>query len=368
MNDFALIPPPIERKIPVDSWKPPEGIRLISADDHLEEAENLWEDRLPAKWRDKAPRLYRDAEGLHFEAEGKNLMLGAPVEDLLVGVTAFSDVDERLKLMAAEHVEGSVLFHGRVQALNALQDKELYWACMDAYNEWLADYTRPHADKLVGVAVLPAFLRPEAAGDYMQMLKQLGFRAVQMPAFPRGIRYNSRSMDPVWEAIQDSGLPLSFHVGAYINYTGYGSMGANIAHNLCPFRGLLGQLTFGGVFERFPGLNVVFTEGGAAWAAQAMEDMDYVFRTYYSILNPKLGNLPSFYWKRQCHAAFIVDDVALELVDRIGADNMLWSTDFPHSEGTFGFVGDVAKNFYDKLGHENAAKVLGGNAARLWGF
>jgi predicted TIM-barrel fold metal-dependent hydrolase len=175
-------------------------------------------------------------------------------------------------------------------------------------------------------------------------------------------------MDPLWAAVQDSGIPLSFHVGAYLEFTGYGSMGANIARNLSPFRPLLGQLMFAGIFERFPELKVVFTEGGASWAATAIEDMDFVFRSYYSLLNPKLAERPSFYWKRQCYASFMMDPVALDQVDRIGADNMLWSTDFPHSEGVFGYAGSVAKDIYEKVGHEKAAKILGGNAARLWKF
>jgi predicted TIM-barrel fold metal-dependent hydrolase len=368
MENVNLIPVPVQRKAPADSWTPPAGIRLISADDHNEEIENLWEDRLPAKWKDKAPRLWKDETGLHFEAEGRSLMLTSPVEDLLAEVDGFWDLDERLRVMKSENIEGSLLFHGRVQALNGLQDKELYWACIDVYNEWLAEHLAPHANKLAGVAVLPAFLRPEAAHDYMQKLKQLGYRAVQMPASPRGIRYNSRQMDPLWKAIEDSGIPLSFHVGAYLEFSGYGSMGANIARNLSPFRPLLGQLMFSGVFERFPKLKVVFTEGGASWAAIAIEEMDFICRTYHSILSPKLANLPSFYWKRQCFATFMTDPIALELVDRIGADNMLWSTDFPHSEGVFGYAGEIAKSIYDKVGHEKASKILGGNAARLWKF
>jgi predicted TIM-barrel fold metal-dependent hydrolase len=62
----------------------------------------------------------------------------------------------------------------------------------------------------------------------------------------------------------------------------------------------------------------------------------------------------------------MVDPVGMELVDLIGADNMLWSTDYPHAEGVVGYAGQVAKSVYDKVGHEKAAKILGGNAAKLW--
>jgi predicted TIM-barrel fold metal-dependent hydrolase len=366
MTVLDLIPPPKLREIPADSWKPPKGIRLISADDHHQEVENLWEDRLPAKWRDQAPKLWQDEVGMwHLEAEGKVLTGRGVDQDISQGAPGYWDMAERQRVMKAEHIEGSVIFHGRLQALNALQDKELYWACIDVYNEWLAEHLRPYPN-LVGVPVLPAFLKPAAARDYMQKLKQLGYKAVQMPSYPRGVRYNSREMDPLWAAIAESGIPLSFHVGAYLEFFGYGAVGANIARNLSPFRGLLGQLTFAGVFERHPELKVVFTEGGAAWAASAITDMDQVFRVYYDALKPKLSHPPSFYWKRQCYCSFMVDPVGLELVDVIGADHMLWSTDYPHAEGVVGYAGQIAKSIYEKVGHEKAAKILGGNAAKLW--
>jgi len=62
------------------------------------------------------------------------------------------------------------------------------------------------------------------------------------------------------------------------------------------------------------------------------------------------------------------DAVAIECIDRIGADNIMWSLDFPHAEGVHGYAGQVAKSIYDALGHERAKKVLGGTAARLWGI
>jgi len=74
------------------------------------------------------------------------------------------------------------------------------------------------------------------------------------------------------------------------------------------------------------------------------------YRSYYSDLSPKLAEPPSFYWKRQCYATFMYDPVAIDQVDRIGADNMLWSTDYPHAEGVTGYAGQVAKSIYEQVG------------------
>ena len=367
--NYDVIPIPTERKVPSPSWRPPSDVRMISADDHNMEIPHLWEDRLPAKFRDRAPKHWRDADGAwHMEIDGKSLDVPGIRQSISEGHPGFSDVNERLRLMDAEGIDATVLFHGRLQSLNMLQDKELYTACIDVYNEWLAEYCRANPKRLIGVAVLPTFHRPEASRDYMQKLKGLGFKALQMPSYPRGVRYNSMSMEPLWSAIEEAAIPLSFHVGAIIEFGGHGSLGANLTRNLSPFRPLLGQLMFAGIFERHPELKVVFTEGGAGWVAQTLWDMDMICREYYSELNPKLARLPSFYWHRQCYATFMSDPVALQCIDRIGEDNIMWSLDFPHAEGCHGYAGEVAQEIYETLGHDRAKKVLGGTAAKLWGL
>lgn len=368
MSVEELIRPiPTKRVMPASKWMPPAGVRIISTDDHNLEALHLWEDRLPAKWRDKAPKLYRDADGaLCLEAEGRSLLPKGIDENVSQGLPGYGNLEAKLASMDEEGVEVSFLFHGIVQGLNGLQDKELYWACMDVYNEWLIEYARPHQERLVAIAVLPTFLRPEATAEYVQNLKGMGYKALQMPAFPRGIRYNSREMDPLWAAIAASGIPLSFHVGAYVEFVGYGSTGANITRNLAPYRGLLGQLMFAGVFERHPELKVVFTEGGASWAASAITDMDYVYQNYYTELNPKLGMRPSEYWHRQCYVSFITDPVAMRLIDIIGEDNVMWGSDYPHAEGTWAYTNQMLEDMWNKLGPVAGEKLLGGNAARLW--
>lgn len=367
--EIDLIPIPKERIVPRDSWRPPSDVRMVSADDHNCEADHLFEERLPAKFKDRAPKIWRDKKTNVVHVQYKDRSFDPPgIGTIGQECPGFWDRDERLRTMDAEGIEASVLYHGQLQALNALigEDPELYTACMDAYNEWLIEFTRPAQNRLIAVAMLPSFLRPETARDQMQKLKGLGYRAVQMPAYPRGVRYNSREMDPLWSAIAESGIPLSFHVTAYREFHGHGSLGANLARNLSPFRPLLAQLIFSGVFERHPDLKVVFAEGGIAWVADALYSMDRICRAYYTILRPQLPHLPSFYWRRNCLATFMDDPIGIELIDRIGVENVMWSIDYPHPESVYGFAGEVAKGIYAALGHERAKQVLGGNAIELY--
>ncbi len=369
VTEINVIPIPKDRVVPHNSWRPPADIRMISADDHNLEVDHLFEEGVPANLKDRAPKIWRDKEtGLvHLEYKGRSY---DPPGVGTIGheCAGFWDRDERLRAMGSEGIEASVLYHGQLQALNGIigEDPEMYIACMDAYNEWLIDYTRPTNNRLIGVAMLSSFLKPETARDQMQKIKQLGYKSVQMPSYPKGVRYNSREMDPVWSAVVESGIPLSFHVTAFREFSGWGSLGANVARNMSPFRPLLGQLIFSGVFERHPDLKVVFAEGGIAWVADSVYSMDGVCRSYYTILKPQLAHLPSYYWKRNCMATFMDDPIGIELMDRIGADNVMWSIDYPHPESAYGRCGEIAKHIYDTLGHEKAKKVLGGNAAALY--
>lgn len=367
--EFNLIAAPAQRVVPADSWRPPADIRLISADDHLLEMDHLFEERLPEKFKANAPKLWRDKATGHVHVEYKGRSFDPPgVGTIGHECAGFWDRDERLKAMDSEGIEVSVLYHGQLQALNAIigDDPDLYTACMDVYNEWAIDYANKAGGRLVATAMLPSFLKPETAHDQMQKLKQLGYKSVQMPSYPAKTRYNSREMDPIWAAVVEAGIPLSFHVTAQQQFFGWGALGANVARNMSPFRPLYGQLIFSGLFDRYPDITIVFAEGGIAWVADAIYNFDKIFRAYYSILKPKLEHLPSHYWYKNCLATFMDDRVGIEQMHRIGADNVMWSIDYPHPESVYGEAGSVAKDVYETLGHEAAKKVLGGNAARLY--
>jgi len=127
-----LRPIPPERELPTKSWRPPAGVRIISTDDHNLEALHLWEERLTGTWKDRAPKLYRDEAGqLRFEAEGRSLIPKGVDEGVSSGLPGYWDLDAKIKSMDAEGIDVSFLFHGVTQGLNTLDDKELYWACID---------------------------------------------------------------------------------------------------------------------------------------------------------------------------------------------------------------------------------------------
>jgi predicted TIM-barrel fold metal-dependent hydrolase len=365
---MTAIPWPSVREIPELDWRPPAGTRVVSADDHVIEPEHLWEERLPAADRDHAPRLWKDEFGYHLVVDERSFDTPGLNSLLVEGRAGFSDLSLRLQDMDAEGLDVAFVFPQKAMALFSMQDKELMLRCFDVYNEWLAEWCAQAPDRLHGIGILPTIFQPEATRDYIQKLKGLGFRAMEIPSSPRNVYYNGSSMAPMWDAIEESGIPLSFHIGEFPDYKGAGALGTYLTTTFQPFRKLWALLTFSGVLERHPELRVIFTEGGISWVPSALYDADKTYREFETEMRPKLAELPSFYWHRQCYATFMDDPSGIKLIDDVGADKVLWSADYPHPESTLGESRELVRGFFDQLGGEKASAIVGGNAARLYGL
>ena len=234
------IPFPGERVIPPITWRPPAGTRVISADDHYQEPEGLFEDRLPAKYRDRAPKIFRDENGFHMTIDGVSFSSGGIKKS---GYSAKEregawDMAARLRDMDAELVEKSVVFPQKTMPILGLPDKDYVFVLCDAYNEWMSEVQKESKGRIVPVALLPAVYKVEAAKDYIAKIKEWGFKAMQIPSAPTTVQYNRSAMEPLWQAIAESGIPLSLHVRGHTT-TGAGALGADLTYSFQPFRRLL---------------------------------------------------------------------------------------------------------------------------------
>ena len=114
-----------------------------------------------------------------------------------------------------------------------------------------------------------------------------------------------------------------------------------MVHNVAPFREMFGSYVFGGILDRHPGLQVGWFEGGINWVPAALQDAEHLVR-----LAPAHGRPPDRARRRRTtgthhmYASFMVDPLGLELIDRIGVDRVMWSSDYPHNESTFGYCNE----------------------------
>jgi predicted TIM-barrel fold metal-dependent hydrolase len=347
---------------------------VVSADEHVVESRSFWEqwlpDSLPAADRRRAPRL-----------EGVALALGGPsghhaIKTFLLFPALVQHSDEaagasdplgRLAVLDGEGIDASVVFPQRAMAMWGIEDRDLMFRCFDAYNEWLADWCRQGRGRLHGVAILPTVYRPEATADYLAHLQDLGFRTMMLPNFPRDADYAGPEMSPLWSAIESSGLPLNFHISEAPDNNGAGGLGTYLSVSFQPFRKLWSYLVFSGILQRHAGLRVVFAEGGISWIPSALDHADRIHAKFAGHLHPQLSRPPSHYWFTQCYATFMEDPCGVEQIDRIGADRVLWSSDYPHPEGTFGATRRVVDALRRSLA-DRCDDALGATAARLYGL
>jgi predicted TIM-barrel fold metal-dependent hydrolase len=372
--------PADRRSLETESPRPiPAGTTIISADSHWFEGD-LWVDRFPAHLKHKAPRVFYQDGGWMVEIEGRSLVTENARRSMNVfeSIEGFRDVDVRLRDLDAEGVDKELLFPQKLNHFIHSDDLGMREWYVRAYNQGLAEFCSKSKGRLKGVGVLN-WWDPDATVDALAEIKALGFSAVMFPksagkhADGKPVNYRSERMDKFWTAIEESGLVVCFHTGEKIlefSDSSRGVVGSHIMYGLNGLREVWANLVFAGLFDRNPTLKMAFFESGLHWVPGALQEADATYESLSSIsmLHPKLAHPPSHYWFNNCLAAFMVDPAGLSMIDRIGVDNAMWSSDYPHMEGTRSFSRSSVAAVFDALGEEDARKVVGGNAAKLFGF
>jgi predicted TIM-barrel fold metal-dependent hydrolase len=366
--------PVAPQRAPEGSFGPwPPGTIIISADSHMLE-DDCWIDRFPAHLKDKAPRMaFRDG-GWHLTIGAKPMMRSKDITPLCEAMECrpgLWDIEARLKDLDIEGVEKELIFPQRLFGLYMMTDMEMREEIFGAYNEAIAERCAKALGRLYPV-MIPNYWNPPAARESVARCKELGARCLMVPINPRKdlagepILYNDSRMDPLWQAIAESGLPLCFHIGENIPTAAPGATGAFVLAQMGGFRQNWGMLTFAGVFDRFPDLKVVFAEAGLCWIPGMLQDADMIYNSFPTMVQPKLAHPPSWYWRNHCYATFMTDPAGLELLHRIGPETALWSSDYPHQESTLGYTRSAIKAVFDATSVENAQLILGKTALDLF--
>jgi predicted TIM-barrel fold metal-dependent hydrolase len=371
--EMVGIPLSPQRK-PQAATKPwPKGTVIISADSHMLEPD-LWVDRFPEALKDQAPRMKFEDGGYQLTIAGKHMTpppLAAALCLTLECTPGFTDVEARLKDLDIEGVEKELIFPQRLFGLYMFGKMMNRAETFGAYNAYIAEACAAGKGRLFPVMV-PNYWDMTLAKESVEACQKLGARCLMVPIKPGEdvngdpIQYSDPKLDPLWDAIAESGIPLCFHIGEAIPTAAPGAAGTFVLTQMQGFRHSWAQLTFGGVFDRFPKLEVVFVEGGICWAASMLHDADMIYNSFPTVMNPKLKHPPSWYWFNHCYATFMTDPAGLELLHRIGADRVMWSSDYPHQESTFGYTRSAIQAVFDATSVENAQKILGKTALELF--
>ena len=128
-------------------------------------------------------------------------------------------------------------------------------------------------------------------------------------------------------------------------------------------------LTTGGVLDRLPDLRVAFLEAGVGWVPYFVHRLDEHYEKRAELL-PDMKSGPRDYLERgQCFFTFEAEEDMLEpYVERLGADSLIWASDYPHWDSDFPGTVEEARKRAAGLGDDVVARIMGGNALRLYGL
>ena len=100
----------------------------------------------------------------------------------------------------------------------------------------------------------------------------------------------------------------------------------------------------------------------------ALQDAEHVLASYQHMLKDHPQHDVRYYWDKHMCASFMVDGLGLQQIDEIGIDKVMWSSDYPHNESTFGYSEKSLSAVVDAVGPQDAARIVSGNVKRFLGL
>jgi uncharacterized protein len=381
-------------------------IPIIDVDTHLVEPPDLWTSRMPSSLGDLVPHVKWDADRQEEAWFVGDQRLAPVASAAQAGWPEFppdhprrwSDADPvtwdpklRLGRMDEYGVHAQILYPNVAlfgsALLQGVADASLPVQYLQAYNDYQTDFSSVAPSRFLPMTSLP-FWDLDATLKEIDRCAAAGHKGIVFSQDPSAFglpQLTDRHWDPMWASAQEKGLPVNFHIasgdmslfhnsghpdnGAHANYA---SMGVSF------FMGnarTIAQLICGGICHRFPQLNFVSVESGVGWIPFALDSLDWQWLNCgVPKEHPEYDLLPSEYFKRQIYGCFWFErETALFSIERLGPNNILFETDFPHptsmSPGPASSAvapPDYIKSTFSGLPEDTLRKILHDNAARIY--
>ena len=128
----------------------------------------------------------------------------------------------------------------------------------------------------------------------------------------------------------------------------------------------LSSILFSGALDRYPDFKFVLGESGVAWIPFILGRVDEKYEDRYTYLDFEMP--PSGYWRRQGYTTFQQESTVPDVIQLVGEDNVLWGSDYPHSDGVWPDSQEVIAKDLGRLDDRVRQKVVRDNTGKLYGF
>jgi predicted TIM-barrel fold metal-dependent hydrolase len=384
--------------------------KIISVDDHVIEHANVWQDRLPAKYREIGPRVIQERGNMNFVGgvfsyepdESGQLCDWWLYEDKRIPQTRLSaaagfDRDEvkvtgityeemrrgcwdpkaRVEDMEMNHVEASLAFPSFPrfcgQTFMEAEDKELSDLCVKAYNDWMVEeWCGDSGGRLIPLIIIQLW-DPQLAAAEVRRNAERGVHAVcfsEIPPYLGLPSIHGNDWEPLFKACEETQTTICMHIGSSSKMPSTSPDAPAAVGSTLTFGNAMSSLTdwlFSGWLVRMPELRLAYSEGQIGWIPYILERADKVWeqnRAWGGVAD-KVPEPPSTYYYRQVFGCFFDDDHGLESLARVGVDNTTFETDYPHSDSTWPHTLEMAKKMFAGIDAESVRKIVRSNAIRM---
>ncbi|MFI6584530.1 amidohydrolase family protein [Embleya sp. NPDC050493] len=389
---------------------------VVSVDDHVVEPPDLWTRRLPARHRDRGPRVVRatcrteyvtaNSVKYHFGGDGprtdwwayEDLRKPIPQVMACVGIDrakltmepiAYADMRPgchdpvaRLADMDLNHTEMSLCFPTFPrfcgQTFLEAEDSDLATLCIRAYNDWMIEeWCGGSGGRLLPLCIVPLW-DPHAAAAEVRRNAERGCRAVAFTELPTNLGLPSihdrdRHWDPFLAACDETGTVVCMHIGSGSRMpvtSPDAPEGVRMALTFANAQYSFVDWLMSGVLARFHNLRIAYSEGQIGWMPFVLERVDNIFRhsAAWAGLDPSLTEPPSSYARGRVFGCFFEDDFGVASRGAVGIERITFETDYPHQDGTWPRTRDVLARIAEQVEPDELYRIARGNALAMLGM
>jgi predicted TIM-barrel fold metal-dependent hydrolase len=370
---------------------------VISVDDHVLEPADLWSSRLPERFKEAGPRIFDDGngeawhfEGVRYDTTGLQAVAGKSRESFSNEAVTYADMrpgcynaTARIADMDEDGVLASLCFPSFArfcgQRFYEAKDKELGFACVQAYNDFMCDEWAGETDgRLIACIMLPLWDPPLAAKEIercaAKSARAITFSENPVPLGLPSIHDKDRYWDPVFAAAQETDMSLCTHIGSSSQLpTTSPDAPTIIKYILTPLNAQLALVDwlFSGNFFRFPRLKLSLSEGGVGWIPAVLERCDHTFyRQQFFNVTPEIWPdseiTPRELFRKHVYGCLIDDEFGSRNFADVGFENIMLETDYPHSDSNWPNSMDHVRDATKLLDRDQKWLVMQGNARRVY--
>ena len=371
-----------------------EDLILVSVDDHVVEPPGMFDNHLPAKWKDMAPKSVKRPDGTDvwvYEGSeipniGLNAVAGRPPEEFNVDPTRYEDIragcydiNERVKDMDRNGVLGSMCFPSFVQFCGQLfsrsKNLDVGLTMLKAYNDWHIDeWCGTHPGRFIPLSIPPIW-DPQLMADEVRRVAKKGCHAVTFSEDPSALGWPTifgDHWDPFFAACEDEGTVICLHIGSSSTMLGLKD-GApfDVLITMTPLNSMSAatDLLWSNVLRKFPNLQFALSEGSIGWLPYWLERIDYVYQQHRFWTHQAFGDqLPSQVARDHFTFCFISDKAGVDQRHAIGIDNITWECDYPHSDSSWPHSPESVIKQFDGVPDDEINKMTHENAMRIFRF